>query len=474
MLRTAVLSLVVLLVAVSCLWAGPVDHMMGVGLTGGWYQPGGGDQDYEGSGFAVGLTLTKPATESLWFAFDYRYAPVTAKEVELARADALGVGRGSDTFKTKYQHAEASAMWRFSPEKSVVPFISGGLGVSFWQVEDWSGNYIDEGAVPEGYNTDGKLSTLSGTNFTGVLGLGVEFFASQSLGFTLGGKFRYLFDQSVDSAGWSSVYGKDYVDANSYSMEAYVAVSWYFGGGDCDGDGIYGRADKCWRDPEDFDGFEDEDGCPDPDNDGDGFLDIHDKCPDEAEDFDGDMDDDGCPDVDMDGDGILDMNDKCPREPEDIDGYMDDDGCPDPDNDGDGVPDARDKCPNTQAGVEVGPDGCPLPKVELVAVMINFAYDSDTITPVAAEKLDAVVKMMNEADQIMVEVAGHASSEGSDAYNMKLSERRATAVRDYLVGAGIGESRVMVTAFGSAIPLVPNDNEDGRSENRRAVITPVK
>ncbi len=364
-------------------------------------------------------------------------------------------------------------MWRFSPEKSVVPFISGGLGVSFWQVEDWSGNTLDEGAVPEGYNTDGKLSTLSGTNFTGVLGLGVEFFATESLGFTLGGKFRYLFDQSVDAVGWSSVFGADYVDANAYTMEAYVAVSWYFGGGDCDGDGIYGRADQCWRDPEDFDGFEDEDGCPDPDNDGDGFLDIHDKCPDEAEDFDGFQDDDGCPDIDMDGDGILDMDDKCPKEPEDFDGFQDEDGCPDLDNDGDGVPDSRDKCPNTQAGVAVGPDGCPKPKIELMAVMVNFDLDSDVITPTATDKLNAVVKMMNSADQIVVEIAGHASSEGSDDYNLNLSKKRATAVRDYLVSHGIDESRVTVTAHGSAIPLVPNDTEGQRAQNRRAVITPT-
>ena len=93
------------------------------------------------------------------------------------------------------------------------------------------------------------------------------------------------------------------------------------------------------------------------DKDGDGILDDVDKCPNDPEDKDGFEDDDGCPDPDNDKDGILDAKDKCPLEPEDKDGFQDEDGCPDPDNDKDGVPDASDKCPN-----EPGPadnNGCP-------------------------------------------------------------------------------------------------------------------
>src|SRR5262249_25783383 len=82
------------------------------------------------------------------------------------------------------------------------------------------------------------------------------------------------------------------------------------------------------------------------DTDGDGINDDVDKCPQEPEDKDGFQDDDGCPDSDNDSDGIPDAADKCPNEPEDKDGFQDDDGCPDPDNDGDGVPDAQDKCPD--------------------------------------------------------------------------------------------------------------------------------
>ena|GEM_PF-5784673 len=98
---------------------------------------------------------------------------------------------------------------------------------------------------------------------------------------------------------------------------------------DTDGDGIADRLDKCPNEAEDRDGFQDDDGCPDPDNDGDGIADAVDKCPNDAEDKDGFQDDDGCPDPDNDGDGIADAVDKCPNEPETVNGIDDQDGCPD-------------------------------------------------------------------------------------------------------------------------------------------------
>lgn len=130
---------------------------------------------------------------------------------------------------------------------------------------------------------------------------------------------------------------------------------------DRDGDGIPNKYDACPNVPEDIDGFEDHDGCPDPDNDGDGILDIYDACPNDPEDFDGFEDEDGCPDLDNDGDGIPDLQDACPNDPEDFDGWMDHDGCPDPDNDGDGILDIYDACPNaaeTFNGFQ-DEDGCP-------------------------------------------------------------------------------------------------------------------
>jgi hypothetical protein len=131
---------------------------------------------------------------------------------------------------------------------------------------------------------------------------------------------------------------------------------------DRDGDGIDDALDQCPTDPEDKDGFEDSDGCPDPDNDNDGILDVSDKCPNEPEDQDGFQDTDGCPDPDNDNDGIPDVNDQCPNQPETKNGYKDDDGCPDePDRDNDGVPDSRDQCPDQPEDTDgfQDTDGCP-------------------------------------------------------------------------------------------------------------------
>jgi OmpA-OmpF porin, OOP family len=98
---------------------------------------------------------------------------------------------------------------------------------------------------------------------------------------------------------------------------------------DSDNDGVPDDVDQCPDMPEDKDGFQDEDGCPDFDNDNDGIYDSQDQCPNDPEDFDGFEDSDGCPDLDNDKDGIPDKLDKCPNTPEDMDGYQDEDGCPD-------------------------------------------------------------------------------------------------------------------------------------------------
>jgi len=126
---------------------------------------------------------------------------------------------------------------------------------------------------------------------------------------------------------------------------------------DQDRDGILDPDDKCLDQPEDKDGFQDEDGCPDPDNDGDTVLDGNDKCvliP-------GPLSNQGCPEEpvkDVDADGVPDNVDRCLDQPEDKDNFKDDDGCPDPDNDADGLVDGKDKCPNEPGPIETL--GCPL------------------------------------------------------------------------------------------------------------------
>ncbi|MDB9744125.1 thrombospondin type 3 repeat-containing protein [Fibrobacterales bacterium] len=130
---------------------------------------------------------------------------------------------------------------------------------------------------------------------------------------------------------------------------------------DNDGDGIKDEFDNCPFNAEDFDLFEDSDGCPEVDNDNDQIFDSKDKCPNNPEDYDNFEDFDGCPDLDNDNDSIPDNFDKCMFDKEDKDGYRDLDGCPDFDNDLDGVPDSLDNCPLSKEDMDhfQDEDGCP-------------------------------------------------------------------------------------------------------------------
>ncbi|HEU5060730.1 MAG TPA: porin family protein, partial [Kofleriaceae bacterium] len=164
-------------------------------------------------------------------------------------------------------------------------------------------------------------------------------------------------------------------DSVTVDFEGLLGLYLGFGGGkkeepkeepepaptDEDGDGIVGEADQCPTEAEDKDGFEDDNGCPDPDNDGDGIADGQDQCPTEAETMNQIDDTDGCPEKDEDGDGLIGTADQCPTEAEDKDGFEDENGCPDPDNDGDGIPDKMDKCPNEPEDKDgfQDEDGCP-------------------------------------------------------------------------------------------------------------------
>ena len=250
------------------------------------------------------------------------------------------------------------------------------------------------------------------------------------------------------------------------------------GGTDSDGDGIPDDVDKCPTEPEDKDGFDDEDGCPDLDNDQDGIPDKLDKCPNEPEDKDGFQDDDGCPEVDNDGDGIPDAQDKCPNEPEDKDGFQDDDGCPDLDNDGDGIPDAMDKCPNepeTFNGVD-DTDGCPDSggqvtiaggKIELPE-NINFDTGSERIAGRSEALMDRIADKMKSNPQVKrIRIEGHTDDVGGSKKNMELSQARAEAVRNFLIRKGVEPDRLQAVGYGDTRPLDKRKTADARAKNRR-------
>jgi OOP family OmpA-OmpF porin len=247
------------------------------------------------------------------------------------------------------------------------------------------------------------------------------------------------------------------------------------GRADRDHDGIPDDVDRCPDQPEDMDGFQDSDGCPDLDNDGDGVPDALDKCPNEPEDKDGFQDADGCPDPDNDGDGIPDALDKCPNEPEDRDGFQDQDGCPDLDNDGDGIPDARDKCPNEPETVNnyKDDDGCPdevpveVKKFTGVIDGINFKTNSAEILPGSWPILDRALKVLQDYPDVNLEISGHSDNKGGSEYNRGLSQRRADSVRLYFVSRGIGSNRLRSIGYGKDRPIADNATASGRATNRR-------
>jgi outer membrane protein OmpA-like peptidoglycan-associated protein len=246
---------------------------------------------------------------------------------------------------------------------------------------------------------------------------------------------------------------------------------------DSDGDGIVDSHDKCPQQPEDKDGFQDADGCPDLDNDHDGIPDDADRCPNEPEDKDGFQDADGCPDKDNDGDGIPDDKDKCPNEPEDKDGFQDHDGCPDPDNDADGIPDAKDKCPNqaeTINGFE-DDDGCPdkgdslvLMSPDRLDTLESIQFNGVKLSKASFNLLGQLAATLRAHTEVLrVRITAHVQPTSNADRDQELSVKHAIAVRDWLIQWGINGARLEARGFGGTKPLIPPNQKGAQAANDR-------
>jgi len=144
---------------------------------------------------------------------------------------------------------------------------------------------------------------------------------------------------------------------------------------------------------------------------------------------------------------------------------------PPADSDGDGVPDSMDKCPNTPPGTKVDKVGCPLEQT----LKLLFDFDSAELRPESIEELERLVKFMGDVPFATALVEGHTDSKGTEAYNLKLSDRRAKAVFDYLTSRGVDPARLSSIGHGEAKPIAPNeidgkDNPEGRQLNRRVML----
>jgi outer membrane protein OmpA-like peptidoglycan-associated protein len=222
---------------------------------------------------------------------------------------------------------------------------------------------------------------------------------------------------------------------------------------DTDGDGILDKDDKCPT----VAGIAAFDGCPDTDT--DGIQDSEDKCPTVA----GIAAFNGCPDTDA--DAIQDSEDDCPT----VKGLPAFKGCPD--TDADGVPDKDDKCVDRPGPVDNA--GCPrvsevvVKKLNFAAKGIQFEVNKDIIRKVSFKQLDEVVKIMNEYTDYVLTIDGHTDNSGKADKNQILSQKRATAVKNYFAKKGIGAERMTATGFGDTKPVVPNTSIANKAKNRR-------
>jgi OmpA-OmpF porin, OOP family len=296
--------------------------------------------------------------------------------------------------------------------------------------------------------------------------------------------------------------GEDATDNQFYTAGLEFAFGGVAGNPDTDVDGIPDKKDNC---PDTPTGARvDANGCP-IDADSDGVPDGIDQCPNtptgatvDARGCPADADNDGVPngidkcadtptgatvDVtgcpkDTDADGVPDGIDQCADTPAGT--TVDAKGCPQiTDADGDGVPDNLDICPFTPANAKVDKDGCPielseretelLDKGMITEREIHFETAKWNILPQSYPTLDAIGNILIQWPQLRIEIGGHADARGSDAYNMDLTQKRATSVLEYLVAhfPQINKEQYTAVGYGERKPVASNKTVEGMAKNRR-------
>lgn len=440
-----------------------------IGIYGSPVKLVGGDVDHSNISPVGGVTLGYTIAPLLTFTVNAGYGWV--RPMDLTKDGIMKhLSTGGSGYKTVLIPLLADLKLNLNPASKFNPYLAFGGGVLLWDL------MLSEASVNGQQNTP----MVDG-------GLGLEWFLTQAFCIDLSAHYQYLANQDQDMSGLG--------DVQTGGIEARLGLKLYFGGKrDTDGDGILDKIDNCPNEPEDFDNFQDEDGCPDVDNDKDGVPDTLDKCPRAA----GPAENKGCPDVDSDRDGIVNRLDKCRRVAEDRDGFEDEDGCPDYDNDKDGVPDTLDKCLNIAGPAEnngcpdvdsdndgfvdrldrcpnnPGPaetQGCPqtkeITREGLVLKGVNFQVGKAIILESSWSVLDEVVKSLKEWPEVRVEIQGHTDKTGRAETNRILSQQRAEAVMAYFIERGISSSRLTAVGYGPDLPVAENKTAAGRAQNRR-------
>lgn len=344
-----------------------------------------------------------------------------------------------------------------------------------------------------------NLEDFEEVGFEAPLGLGLNFRLGRHAYLSTRGEYRVSFEDNRDhlqlGIGAHFIIGdgtpapppivdtdNDGVPDDQDLCPTVAGVPGLNGCPDTDGDGVTDGDDKCPTTA----GLAQFNGCPDTDS--DGIIDSEDKCPTEG----GPADNEGCPYTDADGDGIVDGEDACPNEqgPAATNGCPDNDGdgipnaqddCPDiagpaatdgcPDADGDGVLDADDKCPESKG--PASNNGCPeiakedKETLDLAVQAVQFQTGRAELKANSTSILDQIVDILTRYPDYKCAINGHTDSIGSSKTNQRLSEQRAKACYDYLVGKGIDASKLSFTGYGETQPIANNKYKAGRDQNRR-------
>jgi len=195
---------------------------------------------------------------------------------------------------------------------------------------------------------------------------------------------------------------------------------------------------------------------PEVDTDNDGISDSLDLCPDNQEDFDEFEDTDGCPDIDNDQDGILDTLDSCINKAETYNHFEDNDGCPD-------------IKPVDLVYTTSHPDYQYSP-----VFWIQFKFDdADHLYEDHYEKLDTIIKSLLKWPEVRVRITGHSDTIGSESYNEGISLKRAELVGEYFIINGIVSSRIELVGKGHSEPIADNNTAVGRAINQYVKIEKI-
>jgi OmpA-OmpF porin, OOP family len=377
-------------------------------------------QDIDNLNFGFSLMYWKALTSHL---------DVSVRYNGLFASDAFQSKRSN--LKEYYNELEGAAHLRaFNDEKVVNPFLTAGVGI---------GNYWTETGVA-GY---------------APLGIGVQLNLLKESYIFLQANYRVSFDKKLlpnslfYSLGITQSLRKNEKPLPKPQLPEVLQDN------DYDKDGFTNDVDNCPNTAGTVNG------CPDGDR--DGVADKDDNCPEVA----GLPNYKGCPIPDTDRDGINDEEDKCPQ----VAGVAKYNGCPVPDTDGDGVNDEQDKCPAT-AG-DASNSGCPVirqevvQKVNIAAKSILFVTGKDVLDKRSFAQLNNLAALLNNDATLKLKIDGHTDITGNADKNQVLSERRAAAVKTYLIKMGIDEARITTEGFGSNKPVATNSTAAGRAKNRR-------